>query len=88
MLESSLAVRSKKVGEEVSLQQGRAASLESEVSRLQKLSRELEQQLAEARAQEQESANESAKLKNERDDVVDKLKKLGLLVVELKEAVS
>ena len=29
-----------------------------------------------------------AKLKNERDDVADKLEKSGLLVVELREAVS
>ena len=43
-----LAIRSRKVEEEDSLQQNRASSIESEVSHLQKLSDELEQQLAEA----------------------------------------
>ena len=62
--------------------------MESEVSRLQKLSGDLEQQLAKARSQEQESADELDKLKNEQDHVVNKLEKSGILVVELREAVS
>ncbi|GFZ16833.1 hypothetical protein Acr_26g0001030 [Actinidia rufa] len=44
-----LAVRSKEAGEHASPQEGRIASMESEVAHLQKLSADLEQQLAEAR---------------------------------------
>ena len=85
MLGSPLVVRSREAGEEVSLQQGRAASLESEVSRLQKLFGEREQQLVEARSREQDFADEVAKYRNERDDMADKLEKSSLLVVELRE---
>ena len=88
MLWSSLVVRSRVTREEVSFQQGRAASLESEVSRLQKLFGELEQQLAEARSREQDSADEAAKYRNKWDNMTDKLEKSGLLVVELREAMS
>ena len=65
MLGSSLAFRSRKAGEEASLQQGRAASLESEVSRLQKLSGYLEQEPNKAQSQEQDSTDELSKLKKE-----------------------
>ena len=37
---------------------------------------------------EQQSADDLPKLKNERDDEADKLDKSGVLVVELREAVS
>ena len=53
MLGSSLAVKSRETVEEASFQQGRAASLDSEVSHLQKFSGDLEQKMAEARAREQ-----------------------------------
>ena len=41
-----------------------------------------------ARSREQESVDELAKLKDDRDVVTDKLEKFGVLVVELREAVS
>ncbi|GFZ15862.1 hypothetical protein Acr_25g0002710 [Actinidia rufa] len=50
VLGSSLAIKSREAGEHASLQEGRATSIESEVTRLQKLSADLEQQLAEARS--------------------------------------
>ena len=71
--------------EEASLQQGQAASLDSEVSHLQKLSSDLEQQLVEARAREQQAGDEFAKLKDERDTLTNKLEKSGTLVLELSE---
>ncbi|GFS39093.1 hypothetical protein Acr_00g0061140 [Actinidia rufa] len=52
MLGSSLVVRSREAGEQASLQEGRVASMETEVARLQKLAADLEQQLAESRAHE------------------------------------
>ena len=84
MFGSSLAVKSRETIEEASLQQGRAASLDTEVSRLQKLSADLEQQLAEARAREQQVGDEFAKLKAERDTFSDSLAKAGLLVEDLR----
>ena len=53
MLGSSLAVRSREAREQASLQEGRAASMETEIARLQKVAADLEQQLAESRAREQ-----------------------------------
>ena len=53
MLGSFLEVQSRRIVEEVSLQPGQVVSLENEVSRLQMLSSDLEQQLAEAQALEQ-----------------------------------
>ena len=44
--------------------------------------------MVEAQSQEQEPADKLAKLKTELDDVADKLKKSGILMVELREAVS
>ena len=52
MLRSSILVQSKKVGEETTLQQSLATSLEGKVSHVQALAGELEKQLAEARAWE------------------------------------
>ena len=88
MLGSSLAVQSRETMEEASLQQGRAASLENDVSRLQKLSGDLEQQLVEAQAREQRVSDEFSKLKDERDTLADKVEKAGILVVELRESVT
>ncbi|GFZ10805.1 hypothetical protein Acr_22g0002030 [Actinidia rufa] len=53
VLGSSLAVRSRKAGEQATLQEGRAASMETEIARLQKVAADLEQLLAESRAREQ-----------------------------------
>ncbi|GFZ06626.1 hypothetical protein Acr_18g0007960 [Actinidia rufa] len=63
VLGSSLAVCSMEAGEQASLQEGQVASMETEVARLQKFAADLEQQLAESRAREQEAldkAKESA----------------------------
>ena len=62
--------------------------MDSEVSHLQKLSSDLEQQLAEARAREQQAGDEFAKLKDERDTLTNKLEKSGTLVLELSEALG
>ena len=88
MFGSSLAVKSRETIEEATLQQGRAASLDTEVSRLQKLSSDLEQQLAEARAREQQVGDEVAKVKAERDAFSDSLTKAGLLVEDLRGRVE
>ena len=45
--------------------------MDSEVSHLRKLFGDLEQQLAEARALEQQAGDEFAKLKDERDTLAD-----------------
>ena len=44
--------------------------------------------MAEAQSREQESMNELAKLKDDWDDIANKLEKSGIFVVELWEAVS
>ncbi|GFY80650.1 hypothetical protein Acr_01g0004590 [Actinidia rufa] len=46
----------------------------------------LEQKLAEARAREQQTGDDLAKMKEERDASVDKFERSGVLVVELREA--
>ncbi|GFZ09596.1 hypothetical protein Acr_21g0001950 [Actinidia rufa] len=73
---------------QASFQEGRAASMETEVARLQKLSAVLKQQLAEARVHEQQANDELAKTKSDRDSLADKVKRSGVLVVELREALS
>ncbi|GFY99327.1 hypothetical protein Acr_13g0007280 [Actinidia rufa] len=88
VLSSSLAVWSREAGEHASLQEGRAASMETEVTRLQKLSTDLEQQLAEARVREQQANDELAKTKSDRDSLADKFTRSGVLVVELREALD
>ncbi|GFS40521.1 hypothetical protein Acr_00g0069090 [Actinidia rufa] len=88
VLGSSLAVRSREAGEQASLQEGRVASMETEVARLQKLAADLEQQLAESRAREQQANDELAKMKSDRGLLTDKLEKSGLLVNELREALN
>ncbi|GFZ03473.1 hypothetical protein Acr_16g0000970 [Actinidia rufa] len=88
VLGSSLAVRSREVGEQASLQEGRVASMETEVDRLQKLAADFEQQLAESRAREQQSLDELAKAKGDRDSLADHLGKSGALVNELREALN
>ena len=88
MLGSSLAVKSRETIEEATLQQGRAASLDSEVSRLQKFSSDLEQQLAEARVREQQVGDEVAKLKAEKDTLSDSLSKAGVLIEDLRGRVE
>ena len=52
------------------------------------MSGDLEQQLAEARAREQQVNDEFAKLKDERDTLADKVEKSGILVVELRESMT
>ncbi|GFS40594.1 hypothetical protein Acr_00g0069460 [Actinidia rufa] len=88
VLGSSLVVCSREAGEQASLQEGRVASMETEVARLQKLAADLEQQLAESRAREQQANNELAKMKSDRDSLTDKLDRLGVLVKELREALN
>ena len=48
----------------------------------------LEQQLAEARAREQQAVDELAKLKDYQDAIADKLERSGFWVVELQETVG
>ncbi|GFS42832.1 hypothetical protein Acr_00g0081950 [Actinidia rufa] len=88
VLGSSLAVRSREAGEQASLQEGRVASMETEVARLQKLAADFEQQLAESRAREQQALEELAKVKGDRDSLADHLGKSGALVNELREALN
>ncbi|GFS38591.1 hypothetical protein Acr_00g0058480 [Actinidia rufa] len=88
VLGSSLAVRNREAGEQTSLQEGRVASIETEVARLQKLAANLEQQLAESRAREQQANDELAKMKSDRGLLTDKLERSGLLVNELREALD
>ncbi|GFY95843.1 hypothetical protein Acr_11g0001490 [Actinidia rufa] len=88
VLGSSLAVRSREAGEQASLQEGRVASMESEVARLQKLAADFEQQLAESRAREQQANNELAKAKSDRDLLSDQCGRSGVLVNELREALN
>ncbi|XP_057489435.1 uncharacterized protein LOC130775314 [Actinidia eriantha] len=72
VLGSSLAIRSREAGEQASLQEGRAASMETEVARLQKLAADLEQQLAEA--QVPDKFERSRVLVNELREALDKAK--------------
>ncbi|GFS35981.1 hypothetical protein Acr_00g0043180 [Actinidia rufa] len=88
VLESSLVVQSREAWEHASLQEGQVASTESEVSRLQKLSGDLEQQLAKAQAREQQAIDELAKMKNDQDSFADKFERSGVLVVELRKALD
>ncbi|GFY91216.1 hypothetical protein Acr_07g0014120 [Actinidia rufa] len=69
-------------------QEGRVASMETEVARLQKLAADLEQQLAESRAREQQANDELARMKSDRGLLTDKLERSGLLVNELREALN
>ncbi|GFY93717.1 hypothetical protein Acr_09g0001630 [Actinidia rufa] len=85
VLGSSLAVRSREAGEQASIQEGRAASMETEIARLQKVAADLEQQLAESRAREQQANDELAKAKSDRDLLSDKFERSGMLVNELRE---
>ncbi|GFY81009.1 hypothetical protein Acr_01g0008180 [Actinidia rufa] len=52
------------------------------------LAADLEQQLAESRACEQQANDELAKIKNDRDSLADKLERSGVLVNELREALD
>ncbi|GFZ14653.1 hypothetical protein Acr_24g0008430 [Actinidia rufa] len=88
VLGSSLAIRSREAREQASLQEGRVASMEIEVARLQKLAANFEQQLAETRAREQQALDELAKAKGDRDSLADHLGKSGALVNELREALN
>ncbi|GFS31570.1 hypothetical protein Acr_00g0018150 [Actinidia rufa] len=88
VLGSSLAVRSREAGEQASLQEGRVVSMETEVVRLQKLAADLEQQLAESHAREQQANDELAKMKSDRDSLADKLERSVFLVNELREALD
>ena len=62
--------------------------MKNEVSYLQILTGDLEWQLAEAQAQEQQISDEFAKLKEERDTLTNKVEKSGVLVVELRENIT
>ncbi|GFY92643.1 hypothetical protein Acr_08g0010390 [Actinidia rufa] len=77
-----------RLGSRPSLQEGRTAFMETEVARLQKLSADLEQQLAEAQVREQQANDELAKTKSDRDSLANKVERSGVLVVELREALS
>ncbi|GFY97885.1 hypothetical protein Acr_12g0004260 [Actinidia rufa] len=88
VFDSSLAVRSREAREQASLQEGRVASMETEVARLQKLAANFEQQLAKSRAYEQQALEELAKVKGDRDSLTDHLGKSGALVNELREALN
>ncbi|GFZ14443.1 hypothetical protein Acr_24g0006330 [Actinidia rufa] len=88
VLGSSLVVRSREAGEQAFLQEGRVASMETEVARLQKLAADFEQQLAESCAREQQALDELAKAKGDRDLLADHLGKSGALVNELREALN
>ncbi|GFS39127.1 hypothetical protein Acr_00g0061240 [Actinidia rufa] len=76
---SSLAIRSRDARDEVTLQHGRVASLESVVAYVQKL--------AEAQVHEQQAVDELAKMKDAQDAIADKLAKSEILVAELHESV-
>ena len=52
------------------------------------MSGDLEQQLVEARALEQQVSYEFAKLKDEKDTLADKVEKSGILVVELRKVMT
>ncbi|GFS38894.1 hypothetical protein Acr_00g0060020 [Actinidia rufa] len=78
----------REAGKQASLQEGRVASMETKVARLQKLAAGFEQQLAESRAREQQSLDELAKAKGDRDSLADHLGKSGALVNELREALN
>ncbi|GFY89241.1 hypothetical protein Acr_06g0011810 [Actinidia rufa] len=88
VLVSSLAIRSREAGELASLQEGRAASMETEIARLQKVAADLDQQLAESRAREQQTNDELAKAKSDRDSLFDQCGRSGVLVNELREALN
>ncbi|GFY98626.1 hypothetical protein Acr_13g0000270 [Actinidia rufa] len=81
-------LRGREAGEQASLQEGRVASIETEVARLQKLAADFEQQLAESRACEQQSLDELAKAKGDRDSLADHLGKSGALVNELRGSIE
>ncbi|GFS40779.1 hypothetical protein Acr_00g0070500 [Actinidia rufa] len=80
--------KSREAEEQASFQEGRVASMETEVARLQKLSADLEQQLAEARVREQQANDELSKTKSDRDSLADKVERSGVLVVKLREALG
>ncbi|GFY98635.1 hypothetical protein Acr_13g0000360 [Actinidia rufa] len=88
ILGSPSVAESREAGEQASLQEGRVASMETEVARLQKLAADFEQQLAESRAREQQALEELAKVKGDRDSLADHLGKSGALVNELREALN
>ncbi|GFS45362.1 hypothetical protein Acr_00g0095770 [Actinidia rufa] len=82
VLGSSLAVRSREAGEQASLQEGRVASMETEVARLQKLAADLEQQLAESQAREQEALNKA------KDFAVEEFKSSSEFMVAVEDSAS
>ncbi|GFS38938.1 hypothetical protein Acr_00g0060360 [Actinidia rufa] len=88
VLGSSLAVHSREAGEQASLQEGRVASMETKVAHLKKVAADLEQQLAESRAREQQTNHELAKTKSDQDSLTGKLERSGVLVNELREALN
>ncbi|GFZ18327.1 hypothetical protein Acr_27g0000660 [Actinidia rufa] len=67
---------------------GELLQWKTEVARLKKVSADLEQQLAESRAREQQTNHELAKTKSDRDSLTGKLERSGVLVNELREALN
>ena len=63
MVGSSLARRSQELGNEVTLQQGRAISLEDELTRTQKVAADLKGQVTQLHVQNQLASQELAKVK-------------------------
>ncbi|GFZ09190.1 hypothetical protein Acr_20g0009980 [Actinidia rufa] len=63
VVRSSLANRSREMRDEMTLQQGRAASLEGEMARAQNLAAELEKKMAKLKVQEQQIADKLARAK-------------------------
>ena len=62
--------------------------METEIARLQKVAADLDQQLAESRAREQQANDELAKTKSDRDSLFDQCGRSGVLVNELREALD
>ena len=75
MLRSSFAGRGREMRDEATLQQGRDASLEGEMTCAKNLAIELGKQLAELRVQEQQAIEELKKVKEDRDGALKRLKK-------------
>ncbi|XP_057490042.1 uncharacterized protein LOC130776032 isoform X1 [Actinidia eriantha] len=81
---SSLASRGRELRDEVTLQQGRAASLEGKMARAQKFADDLEGRMDELKVREQQVTEELSKVKDDREAIAEKLVKLEMVVVELR----
>ncbi|GFS31973.1 hypothetical protein Acr_00g0020190 [Actinidia rufa] len=72
---SFLVIRNKKMGDEVTLHQGWALAVDGEMSRAQKLTSELKEQLAEVRVREQQVMGELKKVTEDWDATMARLEK-------------